>query len=709
MTRRRPSERAARANPEKPSAAVDRGDALAVAAADGGPVRPGVGSGRLTVLAVVGLLALHWGLAVTSLVRENPTVDEVLHLPAGVSYWQTGQFKLYHHNPPLVRLVAALPVVLAKPEMGDLYAPTQGRGGTMPSYWASDPPNKAGFGHDFARLNAARFFELFTLARLLMPTFSVLGGLAVFAWSRSLYGTAGGLLSLAVYALCPNLLAHGRLITTDAAAAAFMLGATFLFWRYLERPTGARAAVAGLALGLAQLVKFSSLLLYGIWPLIALAVAIGRWRGTTAEPWPPVRRLLGQATGIVALSVLTINLGYGFEGFGTPLGSFRFLSRTLTRDRVPVPPGPEAPFDLYRELRLLRQNRFQGTPLAVLPVPLPREYVLGFDDQKFEAEGAPLRVGDRRAPADAVSGYPVYLDGVLRDQSWWNYYLLCLVYKLPEGVWLLLAASLVALVVAPRARASWAAEFAVLIVPVVVLGVMSVLTNINLGLRYVLPALPFLYVAAGKLVPWAASLRGPSRRVAAGVVGLGLAATVAATLSIHPHYLAYFNLVSGGPSRGSEHLIDSNLDWGQDLVGLKRWLDANAPGERVGLAYFGQIPPVIFAARGEPLDWFLPPALPGTWGDRPPRRYAVQGLDRPPEPGLYAVSASLVRGLPWRVYDAPLPGGNPAAAWGPIEAKANAFSYFGRLTPVATVGHSIFVYRITPEQSAAMAARWRAR
>ncbi len=90
---------------------------------------------------------------------------------------------------------------------------------------------------------------------------------------------------------------------------------------------------------------------------------------------------------------------------------------------------------------------------------------------------------------------------------------------------------------------------------------------------------------------------------------LGL--TAAAALSIHPHYLAYFNAVSGGPDRGSRHLIDSNLDWGQDLVNLRKWLEKNAPGEEVGLAYFGQIHPRIFEARGEEFRWFMPPPIPG--------------------------------------------------------------------------------------------------
>ncbi len=99
---------------------------------------------------------------------------------------------------------------------------------------------------------------------------------------------------------------------------------------------------------------------------------------------------------------------------------------------------------------------------------------------------------------------------------------------------------------------------------------MSVLTNINLGSAHVLPSFPFVFIAMGKVVPWAAGLVTTGRRRAAvAFVGASLVATLAATLTITPHYLAYFNWVSGGPSNGAAHLIDSNIDWGQDLVRLE--------------------------------------------------------------------------------------------------------------------------------------------
>jgi Dolichyl-phosphate-mannose-protein mannosyltransferase len=650
-------------------------------------------------LAVVGLLGLHVALAVNSLLQENATVDETLHLPAGVSYWQTGTFKLYHHNPPLVKLVAALPVIVGGPKLNTdkLY--------TMKA-WEQDA--HINFGQYFALENAGNFFEIFDRARLMMPLFSVLGGLVVFAWSSRLYGPGGGLLSLALWCLCPNILANGRLITSDVAAASIGAGATYLFWRYQKYPTWSRAALAGLALGLAQLTKFSLILLYGLWPALAVMRFLleKHWEG-----WP--KRLaieLGQWALMVALSVLVIDLGYGFEGVGTPLGRFEFACQSLT---VPVTPGmarPDSPNRLLEMAWRHRVNRFRGTLMGVVPSPLPRHYLLGFDEQKLETEGIPEYYGNPTLPRDDSkrSGYPVYLDGELRRGGWWYYYLATLAYKVPEGTWALVALSGFVLIASKRSRAPWADEVTILAVPVAVLAAMSFLTDICLGLRYILPIFPYVFITVGKVVPWAVGMTGPGKWVARALIGASLLATSAATATIHPDYLAYFNWASGGPDRGAEHLIDSNLDWGQDLVKLDRWLKANHPGKKVGLAYFGQINPSLLALEGRGFDWFLPPPLPGTLE---PTQRMEPGIVAGPAPrltpGLYAISASIVRGLPWRFYDRPTLK-NSLLGWMPAwNAPApGAYSYFQKLTPVARVGHSIYVYDVTEADCQTLAPLW---
>jgi len=643
-------------------------------------------------LAVVLLLATHAGLAVDSLLRENATVDEIAHLPAGVTYWQKGTFKLYHHNPPLVKLIAALPVVLSGPVTAPIYEMNS---------WLRE--SHSTFGETFAYYNIANYLEFFDRARLLMPLFTVVGGLVVFAWSSRLYGPGGGLVSLTLWTLCPNVLAHGRLVTGDAAATSIGVGATYLFWRFQRRPTWNRAALAGLALGLAQLTKFSMILLYGLWPALALArLVLERGRGGRGRG---AARAVGQWVLIGVLGVVVIDLGYGFEGVGRPLGSFEFASRSLTR---PVPPGMIRPTSENRLLESawrFRVNRFRGTALASLPVPLPRHYLLGFDEQKIETEGMPAYFFDPSLPRDESSqmGYPVYLDGVLRRSGWWYYYLATLAYKVPEGTWLLVGLSAVVLVASRRSRASTWDEVAVLAIPIGVFGAMSFLTDICLGLRYILPIFPYVFIAAGKLGPWISGLTGTRRRIGLAVVLGSLGFNAASVAAIHPHYLSYFNLASGGPDRGAEHLIDSNLDWGQDLVTLRRWLAANHPGRKVGLAYFGQINPSLLALRGDGFEWFLPPPRPDTLrpvGTDPSR---LVGPARRLTPGLYAISASIVRGLPWRLSD-PQSLRSPQAAWQAAwNADADAFSYFAALTPIKKVGHSIYVYELTAEDCVRLA------
>jgi hypothetical protein len=655
------------------------------------PAAPSVRGGWATGLLVVLLLVIHYALAFDSLSREDPTVDEIAHLPAGISYWQKGTFKLYHHNPPLTKLIAAIPVMLAKPETAALY----GLGS-----WTNDPPSQANFGQSFAFLNSDRYFELFRLGRMTMPLFSVVGGLFIFAWSSRLYGRLGGLLSLSLWCLCPNILAHARLITSDVAGASIGLGATFLFWRYLHAPTWRSAIIAGVALGLAQLTKFNLLLLYAYWPLLWL----GRWvilRDLSG--WPArLRRDVAHGAAVVSISLLLICAGYGFEGVGKPFGSFEFASETLTRPTTPADLAKGRPRSVVNLIDLAwrhRINRFRGTWIGAIPAPLPSHFLLGFDDQRFETEGLPLAWFDPSASPGAKTGYPVYLDGEIRRTGWWYYYLACLAYKVPEGTWLLVISSMVALVATRRDRSAWFDEFAVLAFPAIMIFAMSALTDINLGIRYILPIFPFLFVAVGKLAPWVGSMGIRGRRLGGVAIAFGLALTTIQTALIHPSYLATFNWISGGPDRGSEHLIDSNLDWGQDLVGLQRWLAENRPGQSVGFAYFGQINPNIFLLRGQPFPWFLPPALPGTLESIDPRNPnpACLGPATRLRPGLYAVSASLVRGLPWRLYDS----GPPIQTWSPAwnaRGPAPAFGYFAELTPIATIGHSIFVYDLTKDQ-----------
>ena len=446
-------------------------------------------------------------------------------------------------------------------------------------------------------LNAERYFELFQLARLTMPLFSVIGGIVVFAWSRRNYGRWGGLLSLSLWVFCPNVLAHSRLITSDMGSTALGVAATFVFWRYVQKPSWRGAIAAGVLLGLAQLTKFSMLLLYAVWPFfwfmqIVLICPRTDWfaRG---------RRGVLQGIAIVAISFLTIDVGYLFEGVGIPLGRFEFGSRTLTTRVTPGMVRPDNPNPLFDVAWKFRINRFRNTWLANVPCPLPEHYVVGFDEQKIETEGIPFRwsaaVGaDKSARAlassgatgpearadnvasilslpearETIEGYPVYLNGDSRRSGWWYYYALSLLYKVPEGTWLLILLSLVAGTVTIRSPAAIVDEAVLWTVPLVVLFTMSFLTDINIGLRYVLPILPYVFIAVGKAVPWVLSMRGAWKWATGAIAAGSLGLTVGATATIHPHYLPYFNWASGGPDRAPQRGWSTQ----QSRLGARSWL-----------------------------------------------------------------------------------------------------------------------------------------
>jgi 4-amino-4-deoxy-L-arabinose transferase-like glycosyltransferase len=686
---------------------------------------------------VAGLLILHAGLAVDALRRHAVTVDEVAHLPAGITYWQQGTFELYHHNPPLVKLLAALPALATRPVV-DYSQSWSHRAKGMPlSPWA--------FGWEFMYANAAQYHDIYFWARLTIVALSLAAGVVIFRWARELFGAAAGLLALGLWATCPNAIAFAGLITSDVGATSLGFIATYVFWRFLRRPGWWLAAAAGVLLGLAILSKFSVLLLYGLWPLLWLirqrlwGVAaepnakgkhlpngVGRERiptanvrvragGGVAAGCRQFARGLGLLAGSCAVSLLVVNLGYKCEGSFERLGDYVLVSRSLTRPRHAAgpPPGVPATHPLYRYLAT-RENRFRGTWLGALPVPLPRHFVLGFDEQKLESEG----------------GYPVYLCGELRRTGWWWYYFFALLVKVPLSVWVMTGLAVYSTVRRGGPRLAWRDELVFLLPAAAILLGMSFLTDINLGLRYVLPIFPFWFVwisrVAGSAWPW---------RWQWGVVAVALLWNGVVLARIHPHPLAYFNELVGGPTRGHHYLIDSNLDWGQDLLELSAWLRAHRPGRRVGLAYFGNVDPSVLAASGQGIDFRLAPprdlddlellsatgdarlqALmrdwlaahesaasqwsrehPGTalW-HMPEFQSAVANaleVGEGPQPGLYAISANLLHGLPFRIRD------HRGNLWDfanrPDGRSADPYGYFRRLRPIARIGYSIFVYEIS--------------
>jgi len=209
-----------------------------------------------------------------------------------------------------------------------------------------------------------------------------------------------------------------------------------------------------------------------------------------------------------------------------------------------------------------------------------------------------------------------------------------------------------------------------------VLTFVSSQTGYNHHLRYILPALPFLFVWLGRVVTYA----GPWRLLWRLTIGIAMLGTIISSLRVYPHSMSYFNEVAGGPTRGSEHLVDSNIDWGQDLLHLKQWLNEHPDAQPLGFVYYGFIDPRVAG-----IEFTLPPKGPTTPSDYlEPRRDKLG-----PQPGWYAISVTLLQGQRFALQN---------AAGRSESVKEDDYAYFHRFRPVAMAGYSIWIYHLEPDE-----------
>jgi 4-amino-4-deoxy-L-arabinose transferase-like glycosyltransferase len=440
-------------------------------------------------------------------------------------------------------MLAVLPMLVARPE---LPAPelSQARHPIPRVEWL--------LASRFMELNAGHYQQLLFLTRLAGVCWSTLGGWLVYSWAGELYGCRGGLLALAIWCFEPTILGHAALATTDVPTAVAGLFAVYLFRRWLRYQTWLAAQLTGVGLGVALLTKFTLLIFV---PVLGVLALLSRGRRPGAHIGSSLRTWLAQGGCIVAVALLVVNLGYECVGSFRQLKDFVFVSQTFS--------GAEAT-DALPGIG----NRFRGTWLGELVVPVPGDYLLGIDLQRRDFE----------------IGAPSYLAGQWRgagEGGWWYYYLYALAVKLPLGFAGLFLWS-IALTLRGHSSCAGRLEELLLGLPaLVVLVLVSSQTGFSCHMRYVLPLFPFLIVATGKV----AFFLQPGQWTRALAIATLLSWGIGSSLAVYPHSLSYFNDAAGGPDNGGAYLLDSNLDWGQDLLFLKRWVADHPEAQPLGLAY----------------------------------------------------------------------------------------------------------------------------
>jgi hypothetical protein len=366
---------------------------------------------------------------------------------------------------------------------------------------------------------------------------SLVLGWYVFTWSRQVYGAKAGILSLCLFAFDPNILAHGHLVTTDLYAALMTTAALYHFGQFSVHGGLRRALLSAAVIGLAQHAKLSCIYFYPILAALALIRWIAKWRATRDAGAEfsikgDFRRGLLWCALFGSVSVMIINIGFGFQGTGMPLARYNFSD------------------SFFRRLQ-----QFPG--VSQMPVPFPSAYVQGLDMVKHH-DNVGKFVGN------------LYLEGKLKlnphDESFsgfTGYFLRAALYKVPIATQILVIFALLSAF--PRSqRAGLTFDDLTLLLPIVVYWVqLDFFFKTQVGIRYLLPLFPLAFIFCGRLLKDNPS---PRRSYACGALVAGL---IVSTLSYYPHFLPYFNEYIGDRKWAYLHLADSNLDWGGNQWYLK--------------------------------------------------------------------------------------------------------------------------------------------
>ncbi len=542
---------------------------------------------------------------ISSIREESQTFDEAIHVSAGYSYWKTGDFRMNPEHPPLGKLLNALPLLA----MG-LEVPT----------WRQSWIERLQlpFGAHFLYHNRAPADVILFRARLVTIMITLALGAALAWWTRRRFGVSAALLALAFFVFDPNIIAHGRYVTSDVLFSLFSFLTCVFAAEYLLTGKHRFLVLTGVSLGLALATKFSAIYLFLALPVLW---CIHHYKTRKSN----FRQGLREAGVVIGLATAIVIVVY------TP-DWIRLLPKAANGD---------AP-------RLAEK-----IPSTTAPARLARSVSQALDLPEL---ALPLGVG--RLIKHNQLGHTSYLRGALYEKGCWYYFPIAFAVKAPTA--LLLALLLAGVILWRYAPRPLPLEYWAMLVPGAVYLAIAMSSNLNLGIRHLLPAFPplFVLVAAGLVnLSWA------GRRV---VIGGLMTLLAVESLAIYPHYLAFFNWPSGGPSKGRFWLVDSNLDWGQDLKRLKRYLDSHGIQE-VALHYFGTAPTDYYGIRSVPA----------------PRTSEV---GNPPRfDGVVAVSVTALHG---------------------ITVPPEDFAWLRDREPAARIGYSIHIYDFRKNKDSRQATKW---
>ncbi len=587
---------------------------------------------RLTVLGVLFLLGVMATLAILSMKDDSATTDEIAHVTAGYSYLTQQDYRLNFEKPPLAKDLAALPLLFL-----DLRFPSE-----HPS-WTNGVNDYWGVGQAFFYELGNNPDQILFWARIPMLLFLIGLGVLLFLWTKELAGVRAALGALFLLGFSPLFLAHGRLVTLDVPSAFGLMATLYFFTKFLRHPSSLNAVVVGIFLSVALLISHATTVV-----IVVLGVLSYVWISAHDGFKERIRSYLAGWVLMGVLVIGAIGIVYHFHTLNYPVER----QKRDAEIELSTKPTWDAPDILFHS-----------------PLRAYTQYATGL----FLSM---IRTSHQRI---------TYFLGELGVSGWWYYFPVLYFFKNPIPLHIFTFIALGILLTSLRKSfrggpsspkiiiGAHFSEFSMLVFIAVWFAVATG-SNLNIGVRHILPVMPFVFslVAVG-VEKWLKERSFPSFRLKVGFIAVLLAWYFISSVQAFPYYISYYNELGGGVRNGYMIAVDSNYDWGQDLKRLAQWVDSRHI-QKIYVDYFG----VESQARYYLGETYIPWRGASMWKKVNPDVYPQSSTDFP-KGNYLAVSASFRQGEVSPFED------------GVIK---NGYDWLQAYEPVDRAGTSFFIYYI---------------
>ncbi|AKM78652.1 TPA: phospholipid carrier-dependent glycosyltransferase [Candidatus Wolfebacteria bacterium] len=565
-------------------------------------------SAQYIILAII--LATSFVLMYSASQQESAIMDELAHIPAGYGYVAELDARLNPEHPPLVKIIAALPLTLL-----ELTFPTD-----SPA-WQDEINGQWVTGAQFLYESGNDADQIIQWSRLGPMLLTILLSLLVFFWSRSLMGSWWALIPTTLTAFSPSILAHGHYVTTDIGASLGFILAIYYFGRFMMHSTKKNLVYAGIAYGIAQLLKFSAILLIPLFVfLIVVFIFVKAFNHRVS-----------------LLAKLKHFIQYGFQYASYLAGIFVIGYLLVYLVYIPITINYPVEKQVADTTTILTSFGGENGVIPPCEITKPNMRCLAHLDIEMAKHSitrpfAQYTLGVLMVIQRASGGNTGYFLGEVSNTGWWYYFPVVFFYKEPIPSLILLGFALLlgiwTFLKKFRSPSSLKerfftyvnlnfAEFSMLSF-IILYWAYSMKSPLNIGIRHVLPTIPLMYIlAAGRIKQWTRQefdfSHGLLRNLFVVIIGIVKSSFKAAIILFFvvwyiaeaflagPYFISYFNEFAGGTASGYQKVTDSNYDWGQDLKRLDTFVEENNI-DRIAINYFGGGSPRYYLGD-KAVDW----------------------------------------------------------------------------------------------------------